>query len=100
MPGLDYAEIIALSEDPNVTLGDVAGRPPTPQEHAQLDRVAERAFLQCAPDTQARLVLTGEPDFAIRLLALLPSDRRSDVLSRLPKEMAEDLAEELAVSSS
>ena len=35
---LDCEEIIALSEDPNVTFDDVRGRPPTPE---QLERAAE-----------------------------------------------------------
>ncbi len=99
MPRLDHEEIIALSEDPNVTFEDVPGRPPTPEEHVRLDRVAERAFLQCAPETQARLVSNGTPDFAVRVLGLLAGDRRSDILSRLPTAMAEEFGEP-AVSSS
>ena len=82
MSGINYEEIIALAEDPDVTF-DNAGRPPTGEEHALVDRVAERAFLECDPDTQARLVSQGSSAFAERLLSLLSDDDRSQILGDL-----------------
>ena len=54
---LDYQEIIALSEDPDVSFDDVRGQPFTPEEIDELAEFADSIFYQLSLDSQVRSVI-------------------------------------------
>lgn len=88
MAGLDYEEIIALSEDPSVTFDDVPGRPPTPEEIEQIAALADTVFCQSSLATQIEVVLHWPVHLSARRLALLSEGERAEILACLPAALA------------
>ena len=91
MTQLNYQEIIALSEDPNVTFEDVGGRPPTAEELGELGQLAAAVFLQCSLEERIEVTLSLPAYVSARHLAPLSDQERADILSRLPVELAEEI---------
>ncbi len=55
MTKLDYEEIVGLSEDPDVTLGNVHGEAPAPEDFERVARVADAIFCQSSLETQIKV---------------------------------------------
>ena len=91
MAKLDYQEIIALSEDPNVTFEDVRGRPPTLDELDQLAEFADSIFYQCSFEERLDVTLCLPAHISARHLALLSDHERRTILSQLPADLAEQI---------
>ena len=94
MTQLNYQEIIALSEDPNMTFEDVGGRPPTAEELGELGELGELAaavFLQCSLEERIEVTLSLPAYVSARHLAPLSDQERADILPRLPGELAEEI---------
>ena len=91
MTRLDYQEIIALSEDPDVTFDDVRGRPPTPEELDDLAEFADFLFYQRPIEKQIRDMLDLPVQISVRRLARMSDDGRTEILSRLPADLAEEI---------
>ena len=48
----ERSQIIALCEDPEEDFADVQGRPPTPEEIAVVESLAQEMFLRLSPEQQ------------------------------------------------
>ena len=97
MAELDYEEIIALSEDPNVTFDDIRGRSPSPEELERVTEVAGVLFCRSSLETQIEFVSGMPSHVAASHLALLSDSDRDRVLSRLPVDLADVIASLLPV---
>jgi len=97
---LDYEEIIALSEDPDVTLEDVAGKPPAPEDFERVARVADAIFCQSPLKAQIRVTRAWPADVSARRLVLVPDHRRDEILSHLPPDLAEKIISLLPIAAS
>ena len=96
MAEIDYREIIALSEDPDVSF-DGAGRPFTPQEDAWLAELADSIFLRRPLEKQVADVRDMPIDVSVRRLSQVSSLRQTEILSRLPDHLARELRSQLPV---
>ena len=56
MGKVDHEEIIALSEDPNVSFDEVPGRPPTSEERRRMTEPADTLFRQASPETRVEVI--------------------------------------------
>ena len=100
MTELDYKEIIALSEDPNVSFDDVRGRSFTPEELDELSEFADSIFYECTLDVQVRSVIGMPISVSVRRLARMSDDERTEILSRVPAELADEIVSQLPVGVS
>ena len=91
MTNLDYEEIIALSEDPDVTLEDVAGKPPAPEDFERVAKVADAIFYQSPLATQVSVTRGWPASVSARKLALLSDREREQVLSHLPTGLSKKI---------
>lgn len=87
---MDYREIIALSEDPDVSFEDVRGQPFTADRYAWLAEVADSVFYQCALDVQVRSV-SMSVDISVRRLARMSDTERTEILSYVPTDLADEI---------
>ena len=94
---LDYQEIIALSEDPDVSFDDVGGRPPTPEELDDLAKFADSMFYQRPLEKQIGDIRDLPIHISVRRLSRMPNDKRTDILSQLPSDLAEELVSLLPI---
>ena len=97
MTELDYQEIIALSEDPDVSFDDVQGQPFTAERYAWLAEIADSIFYQCTLDVQVRSVIGMSVDISVRRLARMSDDERTEILSHLPADLADEIVSRLPV---
>ena len=97
MTQLDYQEIIALSEDPDVMFEDVRGRPPTAEELHELAELAAAIFHQCSLAGQIEVTLCLPTQVSARHLAPMSDQQRSAILTRLPAGLADDIVSLLPV---
>ena len=102
MPKLNYEEIIALSEDPNVTADDLErGQPFTPERYAWLAEFADAVFLEeCTLDEQITVTRCLPADISARRLARMPEGDRNPILVQLPAELAEEIVSLLPIAVS
>lgn len=91
MTKLDYEEIIGLLEDPDVTLGNVHGETPAPEDFERVARVADAIFCQSSLKTQIGVIRGWPPSVSARRLALLSDQQREEVLSHLPPGLAKKI---------
>ena len=97
---LDYDEIIALSEDPNVSFDDVRGRPFTPDELRELAEFADSIFYECPLDVQVRNVIGMPVHISVRRFARMSGEERAEILSQLPVGLANEILEHLPAGGS
>lgn len=76
-----------MSEDPDVTLEDVAGEPPAPEDFERVAKVADAIFCRSSLETQIRVTHAWPADVSARRLALVSDDRRDEILSHLPPDL-------------
>lgn len=88
MAGIDYREIVALSEDPDVTFDGDAGRPFTPEEDAWLAELADSIFLRRSLEQQVADICDMPIEVSVRRLSQLSVSQRAEILSRLPGDFA------------
>ena len=93
----EHAEIIALCEDPNEDFSDVQGRPPTADEAAMVEHIADAMFFRCSPDEQINDILSLPTHASARLLAQMSTTETAHILSCLPSELSEDIQSLLPV---
>ena len=93
----DYREIIALSEDPDVSFDGDAGRPFTPQEDAWLAELADSIFLRRPVEKQVEDIRDMPIEVSLRRLPLLSVSQQNEILSRLPDDLADKLRSQLPV---
>ena len=86
----ERAQIIALCEDPDEDFGDVQGRPPTSEEIAVVESLAQGMFLRLSPEQQVDDLLNLPPHVSARLLGQMPPPDSEHVLSLLPSNVLED----------
>ena len=93
VPKLDYDEIIALSEDPNVTAEDLdPGQPATPERYAELAEFADAVFLEeCTLEEQIAVTRCLPADIAVRPLARMPEGDRQRILDQIPEHLAGEI---------
>ena len=91
MAGLNHEEIIALSEDPDVSFDDIRGRPPTPEELIWLADLADDLFYQCSLEEQIGDTRALPADISARRLARMSGQERSAILTRVPAELAKEI---------
>ena len=91
MVRLNHAEIIALSEDPDVSFDDVRGQPPTAEERAWLADLADSLFYQCSLKEQIITVQELPAHISARPLARMSDQERSAILSRIPSDLAKEI---------
>ena len=93
MPRLNYDEIIALSEDPNVTANDLPhGRPLTPTEINDLAEGAARLFFDSSLEDQIAVTRCLPAGNSAEMLTRMPEADRSRILEQLPTRLAHDIA--------
>ena len=97
---LDYQEIIALSEDPDVSFDDVRGQPFTAERYAWLAEVADSVFYQCSLEVQVRSVIGMPVDVSARRLSRMSDDERTGILSQVPADLANEVVSQLPVGVS
>ena len=97
MTELDYQEIIALSEDPDVSLDDVRGQPFTSEQYAELAEFADSIFYQCTLDVKVRSVIGMSVDISVRRLSRMSDDQRNEILSHVPADLADEIISLLPV---
>ena len=100
MTELDYQEIIALSEDPDVSFDDVRGQPFTAERYAWLAEVADSVFYQCSLEVQVRSVIGMPVDVSVRRLSRMSDDERTGILSQVPADLANEVISQLPVGVS
>lgn len=100
MAEIDYQEIIALSEDPDVTFDGDAGRPFTPEEDAWLGELADSIFLRRSLEQQVADICDMPIEVSVRRLSQLSVSQRAEILSRLPGELARELRSQLPLGVS
>ena len=98
MTELDYQEIIALSEDPDVSLDDVEGRPFTAEELDELAEFADFVFYTRTTDLQVRNVIGMPVHISVRRLTRMSEEARAVILSRLPADLAGEIVSQLPVA--
>ena len=96
MAEIDYREIIALSEDPDVSF-DGTGRPFTPQEDAWLAELADSIFLRRPLEKQVADVRDMPIDVSVRRLSKVSVLQQTEILSQLPDHLARELRSQLPV---
>ena len=94
---LDYDEIIALAEDPNVSFDDVHGRPFTPDQLEELVEFADSIFYECPLDVQVRNVIGMPVHISVRRLARMSAEERAEILSQLPVGLAGEMLDHMPV---
>ena len=94
---VNEAEVIALSEYPNVDFSDKRGRLPTPEEASLVDALADSMFFKRSFDEQIEDILHFPPHVSARRLAQMPAVDSNRLLSHVPKGLAEDIASLLSV---
>lgn len=97
MAELDYEEIIALSEDPEVSFDDVRGEPFNAERHAWLAEVADSVFYQCSLEVQVRNVIGMPVHISVRRLVRMSGEERDEILSQLPADLADEIRGHLSV---
>ncbi|MDE0170732.1 MAG: hypothetical protein OXS29_14690 [bacterium] len=100
MADADYQEIIALSEDPDLSVDGDRGRPFTPQEDAWLAELADAIFLGRPIEKQVADIRDMPIEVSIRRLLQLGAPRQVEILSRLPDDLARLLRPQLPVGVS
>ena len=100
MTELDYQEIIALSEDPNVSFDDVRGRAPTPKELDDLAQFTDSIFYQRPLDKQIGDIVDLPIHISVRRLSRMPNNERADILSHLPSDLAKEVVSLLPIGIS
>lgn len=95
MTELDYQEIITLSEDPDVSFDDVRGQPFTTERHAWLAQIADSMFSRRPLDKQVGDVLDMPIHISVRRLERMSTDERSEILSRVPSDLADRIVSRL-----
>jgi len=93
----DDREIIALSEDPDVSFDGDAGRPFTPQEDAWLAELADSIFLRRPVEKQVEDIRDMPIEVSLRRLPLLSVSQQNEILSRLPDDLADKIRSQLPV---
>ena len=96
---LDYEEIIGLSEDPDVTLEDVHGEPPVPEDFERVAKVADAFFSQSSREVQIGVTRGWPAHVSARCLALLSDHQRDEILSHLPPDLAKKIISLLPVAA-
>lgn len=97
MAELDYDEIIALSEDPEVSFDDVRGQPFNAERYAWLAEVADSVFYQCSLEVQVRNVIGMPVHISVRRLVRMSGEKRDEILSQLPADLADEIRGHLSV---
>ena len=99
VPKLNYDEIIALSEDPNVTVDDLdPGRPLTSEELSDLAELADTVFLEeCTLEQQVAVTRCLPAEIAVRPLGRMSAEDRKRILDRIPNRLAREIASLLPV---
>lgn len=92
---MDYQEVIALFEDPDVSFENVRGQPFTADRYAWLAEVADSVFYQCALDVQVRSVMGMSVDISVRRLARMSDSERTEILSHVPTDLADEIISRL-----
>ena len=100
MAETDYQEIIALSEDPDVSFDSDAGRPFTPQEDVWLAELADSIFLRRPIDKQVADIRDMPIEVSVRRLSQMSAPQQTEILSRLPDDLACQLRSQLPVGVS
>ena len=95
---LDYEEIIAFSKAPDVTLENVPGDRPVPEDFERVAKIADTIFCQSSFETQLKVTRGWPASVSARRLALLSGYKREEVLSHLPPELAEKIISLLPVA--
>ena len=88
---LDYRQIIALSEDPNVSGDDVRGQPFSADQYEELADFADSVFYRCSVDEQVEVTRCLPTHVSVRRLANMTDPERIGILSRLPSDLADDI---------
>ena len=100
MAEIDYREIIALSEDPDVSFDIDAGRPFTPEEDAWLADLSDSTFLRRPLEKQVADIRDMPIEVSVRRLSQFSVSQQAVILSRLPGDLARDLRSQLPVGVS
>ena len=101
MPKLDYDEIIALSEDPNVTSDDLPpGRPMTPEERSDFDDAVDDLFYRAPLEVQVSVTECLPAELSARRLGRMPADDRNRILEQLPTRLTREIVGRLPVGAS
>lgn len=88
---LDYEEIIAFSEDPEVTLEGVPGELSAPEDFERVEEVADAIFCQSSLETRIKVTWGWPAHVSAPRLALLSDHQRDKVLSHLPPDLAKKI---------
>ena len=80
-------EIIARSENPDVSFDDVAGRPPSAEDREWLAEFGDSLFDQCSLEDKVEELTDLPIEIAVRRIARQPESERARILSRLPDEL-------------
>ncbi|MCY4621658.1 MAG: hypothetical protein OXD34_07485 [bacterium] len=97
MAEVDYREIIALSEDPDVSFDGNAGRPFTDQEDAWLAELADSIFLRRPVEKQVADIRDMPIEVSVRRLSQVSVPQQNEILSRIPDDLADKLRSQLPV---
>ena len=95
----ERAAIIALCEDPDEDFSDVRGRPPTPEDVAMVESIADAMFLRIPTEEQIDDVLHLPAHVSARMLEQMPTSKREHILSCLPGRLSEDIQSLLLVGT-
>lgn len=95
----ERAAIIALCEDPAEDFRDVSGRPPTPEEVAMVESIADAMFFRRPPEGRIDDIVHLPAHVSARLLAQMPTADREYVLSCLPSHLSDDILSLLPVGT-
>ena len=101
VPKLNYDEIIALSEDPDVTAEDLdPGQPASPERYAELAEIGALLFLESSFEEQIPVVRCLPADNSAQLLVRMPVGDRNRILEQLPTRLAREITALLGVGVS
>ena len=92
MAKVNHEEIIALSEDPNVSVDEVRGRPPTPEERRRITELADTLFRQASLETQVEVIRAIPTHISAQRIGLLPHNEPPEILSHLPADLASNIS--------
>lgn len=84
----EQQEIIALSEDPEVSFEETPGRPPTAEEREWVADLADSLFDQCSLAEKVEELSDLPVDIALRRIARQTPGDQAKILSRLPADLA------------
>ena len=87
----DYQEIIALSEDPEVSFEDIRGQPFTAEEYSELAEFADSIFYDSSLDVQISHVIGMPIHVSVRRLSRMSDDQRKELLSHVPSDLADEI---------